>query len=767
MSAGTLTFSVPGMSCGHCEAAVRARDRRTRGRQRGRRRPGDEGVVVRGTDLDPVAVAAAVDEAGYERSASMLPRAATGVTRRRPPTGRPGPDRHDVRVVRGPHREAAQPARRREAAVNYATERAAVTYDPALSPTRRLVEPRSSRSATARVRRRSAPPTLRRGRPSPNRRTPTSATCAATRRRRRARRAGAGDVDDPGACSSATGSGSPSILAAPVATWAAWPFHRAAWQNLRHAAATMDTLVSLGVLAAFAAEHVRAVLHRRRRRRDDDADDAHLGGRRQTHHLYLEVASATVALILAGRYFEARAKRRAGGALRCPARARRQGRGACSTTSGGERRRPIGELALGDRFVVRPGEKVATDGVVESRAVGGRRIACSPARACRSRSRPGDDGDRRDRSTSAAGSSCAPPRVGADTALAQIARLVEQAQSGKAPVQRLADRVSAVFVPIVIAPRRGHARLLVRPAPASVAAAFSAGGGRADHRLPVRARAGDADGAARRHRPGRAARDPDQGPRDVGERRAGSTRSCSTRPARVTTGAMTWWRSSPAVRRGRGAALAGAVEQASEHPIAGRRSPGRRVLAAVGAAAGRSSDVRQHGWASACAAWSTGHSVAAASWPRPPGRSVVRRASGRRRHDGAHRGRRLEVGRRGRAVLVVVADTVKPHRAADAVRTFRRARAATRAAHRRQRGDGAPTSPPPSASTPTTCAPRCCRPTRSTSSPRCRPAAGWWPWSATGSTTPPRWPRPTSASPWAAAPTWRSRPATSRSSAAT
>jgi P-type Cu+ transporter len=236
-------------------------------------------------------------------------------------------------------------------------------------------------------------------------------------------------------------------LAAPVATWAAWPFHRAAWRNARHGAATMDTLVSVGVLAAFGASLGALLL--------THAGDSGMqmvmtlaAGRGEQHHIYLEVASTTVALILGGRYFEARAKRRAGGALRALARLGAADAGVLDD-AGHEQRRPAEQLRVGDRFVVRPGEKIATDGVVES---GGSSVdaALVTGESVPVEVGPGStvigatinvDGSLVVRAT----------RVGADTAVAHIARLVEQAQSGKAPVQRLADQVAAVFVPIVMA----------------------------------------------------------------------------------------------------------------------------------------------------------------------------------------------------------------------------------------------------------------------------------------------------------------------------
>ncbi len=237
-------------------------------------------------------------------------------------------------------------------------------------------------------------------------------------------------------------------LAAPVATWGAWPFHRAAWANLRHGAATMDTLISVGVLAAFGWS-VWALFF----------GDAGVAGMKMpfsltlsneapAEQLYLEVASAVTVLILTGRYLEARAKRRAGDALRALFELGAK-EVAVVDDAGGERRIPIEQLAVGDRFVVRPGEKVATDGTVlegssalDESMLTGESVPVEVG-----------PGDRVVGATVNAGGRLIvrATRVGADTQLAQMARLVEQAQAGKAPVQRLADRVSAVFVPVVIA----------------------------------------------------------------------------------------------------------------------------------------------------------------------------------------------------------------------------------------------------------------------------------------------------------------------------
>ena len=236
-------------------------------------------------------------------------------------------------------------------------------------------------------------------------------------------------------------------LAAPVVVWGAAPFHRAAWANLRHGTATMDTLISVGVLAAFGwsvyalfigdAGMPGMVMN-------FDLTPSRGGGE---HEIYLEVAAAVTVFILAGRFFEARAKRRSGAALR--ALLELGAKDVAVVRDGREVRIPVEQLAVDDRFVVRPGEKVATDGVVEEGT------SAIDASLLTGESVPVEvgPGDAVVGATVNAGGRLLvrATRVGADTQLAQIARLVEAAQMGKAPVQRLADRISAVFVPVVIA----------------------------------------------------------------------------------------------------------------------------------------------------------------------------------------------------------------------------------------------------------------------------------------------------------------------------
>ena len=241
-------------------------------------------------------------------------------------------------------------------------------------------------------------------------------------------------------------------LAAPVATWAAWPFHKAAWANVRHAAATMDTLISIGVLAAFTWSLYALFIGDAGRPGMTMSMTFGLERGSGAHEIYLEVAAAVTTFILAGRYFEARAKRRAGAALEALLSLGAKDVAVLDDGPAGapvERRIPIGDLVVGMRFVVRPGEKVATDGVVDE---GSSAIDASllTGESVPVEVRPGDAVT--GATTNVGGRIVVrATRVGSDTALAQMARLVTEAQTGKAPVQRLADRVSGIFVPVVLA----------------------------------------------------------------------------------------------------------------------------------------------------------------------------------------------------------------------------------------------------------------------------------------------------------------------------
>ena len=235
-------------------------------------------------------------------------------------------------------------------------------------------------------------------------------------------------------------------LTTPVILWGAWPFHRAAWANVQHGRATMDTLISLGTLTALGWSLYALFL-----------GDAGMTGMTMSfelipegsgeEHIFLEVGAVVTAFLLTGRYFEARSKRRAGAALTALLELGAKDV-AILGADGSERRLPIEQLAVGDRFVVRPGERIATDGIVE-RGNSAVDQSLLTGESVPVEKQPGDD---------VAGASVnvggrlvvRATRVGADTALSQIAKLVADAQTGKAPVQRLADRISGVFVPVVI-----------------------------------------------------------------------------------------------------------------------------------------------------------------------------------------------------------------------------------------------------------------------------------------------------------------------------
>jgi Cu+-exporting ATPase len=236
-------------------------------------------------------------------------------------------------------------------------------------------------------------------------------------------------------------------LAGPVVIWGAWPFHRAAWANLRHGAATMDTLISLGTLAAFGWSLYALLFGSAGIPGMTHPFELTLGGGDGTGNLYLEVAAGVTTFILAGRYVEARSKRRAGAALR--ALLELGAKDVAVLRGPTEFRVPVEQLAVGDRFVVRPGEKIATDGVVVDGA------SAVDASMLTGESVPVEvrSGDAVVGGTVNTGGRLVVrvTRVGADTRLAAMAALVEAAQTGKAQVQRLADRVSGVFVPIVIA----------------------------------------------------------------------------------------------------------------------------------------------------------------------------------------------------------------------------------------------------------------------------------------------------------------------------
>ncbi len=242
-------------------------------------------------------------------------------------------------------------------------------------------------------------------------------------------------------------------LASPVILWGAWPFHRAAWANLKQGTATMDTLISMGTLTAFAWSVYALFFGTAGTPGMTHPFEFTIAPSDGAGNIYLEVGAGVTMFILAGRYFEKRSKRQAGAALRALLELGAKDvavlRG--PSTPGGERHEVkigIDELAVGDEFVVRPGEKIATDGVVVSGSsavdesmLTGESVPVEVA-----------EGDAVTGATVNAGGRLVvrATRVGSDTQLAQMAKLVEDAQTGKAEVQRLADRISGVFVPIVI-----------------------------------------------------------------------------------------------------------------------------------------------------------------------------------------------------------------------------------------------------------------------------------------------------------------------------
>ncbi|MGX1585300.1 heavy metal translocating P-type ATPase [Microbacterium sp. NPDC055502] len=353
-------------------------------------------------------------------------------------------------------------------------------------------------------------------------------------------------------------------LAGPVIVWAAWPFHRAAWTNLRHGAATMDTLISMGTLAAllwslyalfFGTAGMPGMTH------PFELTVAPSDG---AGNIYLEVGAGVTTFILAGRYFEKRSKRQAGAALRALLEL---GAKEVAVLRGGvETRIPTTELAVGDEFVVRPGEKIATDGVVVSGT------SAIDASLLTGESVPVEvrEGDAVTGATVNAGGRLVvlATRVGSDTQLAQMARLVEQAQTGKAEVQRLADRVSGIFVPIVIVVALGTLGVwlgLGFPAAAAFTAAVAV------LIIACPCALGLATPTALLVGTGRGAQ---LGILIKGPEILESTRRVDTvvldKTGTVTTGRMTLTavHTAEGVERAELLRLAGALEDASEHPIA-------------------------------------------------------------------------------------------------------------------------------------------------------------------------------------------------------
>ncbi|MEU4642045.1 heavy metal translocating P-type ATPase [Micromonospora sp. NPDC023814] len=353
-------------------------------------------------------------------------------------------------------------------------------------------------------------------------------------------------------------------LAAPVVVYGGLPFHRAAWVNLRHGAATMDTLVSLGTLAAFGWSVWALFLGTAGEPGMTHPFTLDISRTDGAGNIYLEAAAGVTAFILAGRYFEARAKRTAGAALR--ALLELGAKDVAVLRDGVETRIPVDQLAVGDRFVVRPGEKVATDGVVDEGT------SAVDASMLTGESVPVEvgPGDTVVGATVNAGGRLVvtATRIGGDTQLAQMARLVEQAQTGKAAVQRLADRISGVFVPIVIALAAGTLGWWLG-AGAGATAAFTAAVAVLIIACPCAL--GLATPTALLVGTGRGAQ---LGILIKGPEVLESTKQVDTvvldKTGTVTTGRMTLVDVLPAAGEDRAELLrlAGALEAASEHPIA-------------------------------------------------------------------------------------------------------------------------------------------------------------------------------------------------------
>ncbi|WP_135457151.1 heavy metal translocating P-type ATPase [Mycobacterium sp. DL99] len=361
-------------------------------------------------------------------------------------------------------------------------------------------------------------------------------------------------------------------LAAPVVVWGALPFHRAAWSNLRHGTATMDTLISMGTIAAFGWSLYALFWGTAGMPGMTHPFSLSISQSDGTGNIYLEVAAGVTTFILAGRYFEARSKRRAGAALR--ALLELGAKDVAVLRNGVEQRIPIESLAIDDEFVVRPGEKIATDGevvdgssAVDASMLTGESVPVEVA-----------PGDQVVGATVNVGGRLVvrAKRIGSDTQLAQMARLVEDAQSGKAQAQRLADKVSAVFVPIVIALAVGTLGFWMGTG-GSVAAAFTAAVAVLIIACPCAL--GLATPTALLVGTGRGAQ---LGILIKGPEVLESTRRVDTvvldKTGTVTTGAMTLLDvfTAPGEDPAEVLRLAGAVEDGSEHPIARAIAKGAR-----------------------------------------------------------------------------------------------------------------------------------------------------------------------------------------------
>lgn len=464
-------------------------------------------------------------------------------------------------------------------------------------------------------------------------------------------------------------------LAAPVVVWGAWPFHRAAWTNLRHGATTMDTLVSVGVLAALGWSLYALFLGTAGTPGMTHPFELTVDRTDGAANIYLEAAAGVTTFILAGRWLESRAKRQSGAALR--ALMELGAKDVAVLRGGTETRIPIEQLAVGDHFVVRPGEAVAADGeVTEGSSAVDRSMLTGESVPVEV-----GPGDQVVGATVNAGGRLVvrATRVGSDTQLAQMARLVEDAQNGKAQVQRLADRISGIFVPIVIGLAVATLGFWLGSG-AGASAAFTAAVAVLIIACPCAL--GLATPTALMVGTGRGAQ---LGILIKGPEVLESTRRADTvvldKTGTVTTGEMTVHDvvAAPGVDEQELLRLVGALEQASEHPIA----------RAVAAHAGSDAAVTDFAATGGVGVTGTvdGHAVfarrpqLAAADSAADGSDVVRRQSApgpgvdplRAAVDRAHADGRtpIEVGWDGRPTgIVVVGDTVK-ETSAEAVRMLR------------------------------------------------------------------------------------------------
>jgi len=364
-------------------------------------------------------------------------------------------------------------------------------------------------------------------------------------------------------------------LTAPVVVWAAWPFHRAALINLRHGAATMDTLISVGTTAAFVWSLYALFFGTAGEPGMTHAFELSVAPTDGAANIYLEAAAGVITFVLAGRYFEKTSKRQAGAALNALLELGAKEVSVLRSPDDVEVTIAIDELVVGDRFVVRPGEKIATDGLVVDGAsavdesmVSGESVPVDVA-----------VGDRVIGATVNQSGRLVveATRVGADTQLAQMARLVAEAQSGKAEVQRLADRIAGVFVPVVIAVAVATLGVWLGGG-FGISAAFTAGVAVLIIACPCAL--GLATPTALLVGTGRGAQ---MGVLIRGPEVLESTRSIDTivldKTGTVTTGVMTLVGVAAAdgVDRSELLAVAGAIEAASEHPIAKAVASGARA----------------------------------------------------------------------------------------------------------------------------------------------------------------------------------------------